>query len=69
VLHVGTVESAPESVVRLAARAALVTPEPEQEAASALRDQLLLAGFQAVSLVTPDAPAGEKDEASHPAAA
>jgi uncharacterized protein involved in exopolysaccharide biosynthesis/Mrp family chromosome partitioning ATPase len=69
VLHVGTVESAPESVVRLAARAALVTPEPEREAATALRDQLLLAGFQAVSLVTPDESAGEKDETPHPAAA
>lgn len=69
VLHVGAVESAAESVVRLATRAALVTPEPEREAASALRDQLLLAGFQAVSIVAPDGSAAENDDAPHPAAA
>jgi Mrp family chromosome partitioning ATPase/capsule polysaccharide export protein KpsE/RkpR len=68
ILHVGAVESAAESVVRLATRAALVAAEPEADAAIALRDQLLLAGFQAVSVVTPDAAASEND-ATHPAAA
>jgi hypothetical protein len=47
----------------------LVTPEPEQEAAGALRDQLLLAGFGAVSVVTAERSAAQNDDAPHPAAA
>jgi succinoglycan biosynthesis transport protein ExoP len=69
IVYVGTIESASESVGRLATWAALVTPDPEQEAAGALRDQLLLAGFGAVSVVTADRSAAENEDAPHPAAA
>jgi succinoglycan biosynthesis transport protein ExoP len=69
VLDVGTVEQAGDSVVRLATSAVLVTQEPKGDAVSALRDRLLAAGFQKVSIVSaPDQIAGN-DDASHPAAA
>lgn len=67
VLDIGPVERAAESVVRLATRAILVTPRPDDATTAALRAQLLAAGFQQVSVAVPAASA--KDDAAQPAAA
>jgi uncharacterized protein involved in exopolysaccharide biosynthesis/Mrp family chromosome partitioning ATPase len=69
ILDIGPVERASDAVVRLATRAILVAPDPASAASIALRDQLLAAGFQKVSITAPAAFAAENDEALHPAAA
>src|SRR3954453_10017635 len=67
ILDIGPIERAAESVVRLATRAVLVTPQPDDETTAALRAQLLTAGFQRVSLAVPVA--STQDDAVQPAAA
>jgi uncharacterized protein involved in exopolysaccharide biosynthesis/Mrp family chromosome partitioning ATPase len=69
ILDIGLAERAPDAVVRLATRAILVAPDPDSAASIALRDQLLAAGFQKVSITSPVSSAAENDEALHPAAA
>jgi uncharacterized protein involved in exopolysaccharide biosynthesis/Mrp family chromosome partitioning ATPase len=69
ILDIGPIERAAESVVRLATRAILITQQPDDDAAATLRDQLLAAGFQKVSIAKPPASRSENDDALHPAAA
>jgi uncharacterized protein involved in exopolysaccharide biosynthesis/Mrp family chromosome partitioning ATPase len=69
ILDIGPIERAGESVVRLGARAVLITPQPDDERASALREQLLAAGFAKVSIAKPPAEVADEEEALHPAAA
>jgi hypothetical protein len=69
ILDIGPIERAGESVVRLATRAVLITPQPDEETTYALRDHLLAAGFAKVSIAKPPAAVTDDDEALHPAAA